>query len=174
VNYYYMGVKEDRTYGIAYVPKETPLFLLPDTEWVESWKAIVLTLREGNFSDYLANNGGFRLCSRKLHDILDRTKSESDEIQWLPAIVRKEGGGEREYFIMHLPQQYDVLDKEKSVFDAYGVIKPVISRKLAEGHHVFTFVGAGSYTFFVSDRVRRAIRAARCVGVSFERAAAAD
>jgi hypothetical protein len=175
MNYYYMGIREDGTFGIAYVPKGTPLLPLPKTGRVESWKAIVLTLREGSFSDYLANDRAFALCSRKLCGILDRTKSEHDEVQWLPALVRKDGGEEKEYFILHLPQAHDVLDKEKTVFGPYDtIIKPVISRKLAEGHHVFTFIGAGGHTFFVSDRVRRAVQAAKCVGVSFERAAAAD
>jgi hypothetical protein len=173
MNYYYMGIRQDRTDGIAYVPKGTPLFPLPETGWVECWAPIVLMLRDGDFSDYLANDRAFALCSRKLHDILDRTKSESDEIQWLPAVVRKEGGEEREYFILHLPQAHDILDKERTVFGPYDtIIKPVISRKLAEGHHVFTFVGTRGYRFFVSDRVRRAIQAAKSMGMSFERAAA--
>ena len=175
MNYYDMFVKEDKRYGVAYVPEGTPLFLLPRTGgWVEDWQEMVLTLRKGDFSDYLANDMAFPLCSRKLRDIMEGCKGEQDVFQWLPVTVRSKGGEEREYFVLHFPQEYDVLDKERSIYDAHGIIKPVISQGLAVGHHIFTFIGAEGVGYYVSEKVRRKVLREKCIGVTFERTAVAD
>ena len=179
MDYYCLDVK-GRTYGVAYVPEDTPFSPLPRTGRVEDWETMVLMLKEGDYSDYLANDRPFDLCSPKLRDVLDNTKSEYDELQWLRAIVRKESGEEREYYILHLPQGYDVLDKEKTVYLSAvdklhnNPIKPVISRKLAEKHHVFKFEGASSIRLSVSERVKKAIQDAKCEGIRFEREPVSD
>jgi hypothetical protein len=179
MNYYYMGIREDRIYGIAYVPKGTLLSILPSSGKVETWETLILTLKKGDFPDYLANDRGLNLYSRKLRDILDRMKSDQDELQWLPVIVRTENGEEREYFVLHFPHPCDVIDKEKSVFGPslgkyYNLIKPVISRKLATNHQVFTIWGREGIAVIVSDSVKKSIQTTKCAGVVFEKAAATD
>lgn len=175
MNYYYLSVKETKIYGIAYVSKGTDLFPLPEAGLVDVWDTMLLTLKDGPFSDYIANDRCFNLCSRKLRDVIDKSKSGYDELQWLPAKVRSEEGEQREYFIMHLPRQYDVLDRERTVYGPQNtIIKPVISRRLAEKHDVFTFIGGSSVRLFISERVKKNIQTAKCKGVVFERAAATD
>ena len=169
MNYYGLFGKESKMMGIAYVPEGTPLFLLPDTGWIDNWQPMVMELREGGFVDYLANNRAWKLFSPKLKDILENSKGDRDAIQWLPVIVRSEDGEERDYFIMHIYEEHDVLDKDKTIYgNSNFIIKPVISQRLAAKHHIFAFIRAGGIRYCFSERVRKKVLAGKCTGVTFE------
>ena len=169
-----MSGPAESKYGVAYAPEGPPLFVLPETGPAKGWKTMVLTLKDGVFSDFLTNNLGCPLCSEKLKNIIDKTSSAHDEIQWLPTIVADEKGKEeKKYFILHFPTEYDILDRKKSIIvEDDFVVKPVISKKLAANHAVFTFLGEGQGRFFISERVKEAIEKEGCLGIVFEKAAA--
>jgi len=161
---------------LTYAPPETDLFILLDSGTpVSEWEGLHFTMKGGTFSDYLANNHAARLCSAKMRKILDHMKSEIDELQWLPVIVENENGEQRQYFILHFPITYDVLNEKESIFGAYNsIIKPVISQSKAHGHNIFTFHGAAQLSFRISEPVKVEIQKEKCTGMEFERVVISD
>jgi hypothetical protein len=157
-------------YGVAKTLKTGPNFTLPDSGTVEDWQTLILDLVEGDFADYLASNLGCRLCSKRLKDLLDSHASSVDELQWLPVIVR-EGTEQRPYSILHFPNPPDVLNKEKSLFARYFVVKPVLSEAAVGNHQVFSYPGGGEITLFVSRKVKLAIKSAGYSGMELSSAA---
>ena len=108
-NFYKVSFYQEFIYGVGFPEKEED-FDVPEDGIITNWNPILLNLKDGSFSDYQANSEACRLCSSKLRSIIDRNKSPQDQIQWLPMVVKDEHGEEREYFILHFPVIYDVID----------------------------------------------------------------
>jgi hypothetical protein len=155
--------------GVAYSDNADELIFLPDTGSVESWNEIELTLSDGGFADYLANDIGGRLCSDRLNDILAAHASAKDKIQWLKVHVNSEEE-HRTYHLLHFPDPPDVINKQESILADHFVVKPVLSKQAVSGHSVFSYVNAGSLPLFVTDSVRDAILKSSCTGIEFSRA----
>lgn len=155
--YFEVSFYQDFIYGVGFPDNEED-FDVPHDGFITDWKPITLHLRDGPFSDYQANSEACRLCSSKLRSIIDRNKSPQDQIQWLPMIVRDSSGEEREYFILHFPDVYDVIDRENSTFFGKDqLIKPVFSlRKIGE-HKVFNYDPYNFFSFFISEDIRKDI-----------------
>lgn len=133
---------------------------------VIDWSTLVLRAAAVTLSDYLANDAGVRLCSPLLRDIIDEKRGEKDHVQWLDALVINGAGGRHDYFVLHLETVPDVLDLDRSIkaSDQF-IVKPVVSRLRAEGHHVFGFAGATT-RLIVSRELKTAIGRS-CTGVDF-------
>ncbi len=167
---HYADGKKNEIYGCAYAPQETDLFILPDSGVrVISWQKLVLRLKDGDFCDYLANDLGGRLCSKKLKLIVDRTISPKDRIQWLDTIVIDKNGQERDYYLLHFPVNFPVVNKKNSIMSDELVVKPVFSKNEICNLNVFTLPDTPGITIYISKILKKSIIANNCTGVAFSR-----
>ena len=165
--YFYLEYAEDEALGVGYALNGTDLFLLAEGQYYDNWRTVTFILRDGEYSDYLANDLGWPLCSRKLRDVLSGSASSVDSIQWLNAQVAHPSGETREYHILHLPMRPDVLDGEKTIYAAKGfVVKPCLRPDAIGNHAVFSYPGTTVHVI-VAERVRDAIVSAGCTGIDF-------
>jgi hypothetical protein len=135
---------------------------------VTDWKAVRFELGPGELADYLANSFAWRLCSTKLRDLLDKSRAAIDGIQWLPTTVTLPDGTELPFWVLHLPNAADVIDKSKSVIAGPVLVKAHLDRRLVDGHRLFGFPN-DSVRVIVADDIRRRIMAAACTGMTFSR-----
>lgn len=161
----------DDKFGVAYDQTETDgseFFALPRTgQVVENWLERELSLRDGIYSDYQASDLGMRLCSEYMKEVLDANHASVDECQWLPARVVSENET-RQYFALHFPVSYDVLDERESLMGPGGVIKPVL--KLEEVSYRSLFgIPDSCIRFVVSDRMMEAMVSASLSGITFSK-----
>lgn len=167
--YFEVSFYQDFIYGVG-VPENEGSFDVPHDGFITNWKPIVLKLEEGSFSDYQANSAARRLCSSKLKAIIDHYKSPQDEIQWLPMVVKDEHGEEREYFILHFPVIYDVIDRENSTyFGEDQLIKPVFSLRKIGRHKVFNYDSYNFFSFFISEDIRKDIEKEKCTNLNISK-----
>ena len=169
--FYAILFRESDRFGVAYGPEDPPMEYLPEKGIVKAWRPFVLRVKNGDYSDYLANDMGFRLCSEKLKSTLQENASPLDAIQWLDVLVTKQRET-RDYFILHFPSPADALDRNKTIFSGDNrdfVVKPVLSRSAAERHRVFTGLGCGQIRLFVAEGVKSVIKAQRCTGIEFSK-----
>jgi len=117
----------------------------------------------------LASNIGCRLCSEKLYDILERSKSKKDVLQWLDAEVESESGEKRRYYLLHFPEPGDLLDESKCMYFENNLVKHVLDIKACSGQEVFGYVGCSTVSFIVSQKVRDELKHARCSGLIYIR-----
>jgi hypothetical protein len=170
--FYRILFQEDENLGVAFTRSPTEL-LLPYTGRVENWISLGFELRDGDFPDYLANNLGCRICSSRLKDILERSASARDVLQWLEVRVQK-GTQERLYYVLHFPEPPDVLDKRRTLFSGGDfVVKPVLSQAATAVHGVFTYPKNEGLPFFVSEKVKQEIERVGCTGLEFSSVATA-
>lgn len=176
MKYYRICYPQDFVYGVGFPEDEEDKdFEVPDNGVVKNWKPIVFKLKDGSFSDYQANSAACRLCSIKLKSIIDQHKSFQDEIQWLPVYVKNDDGDTREYFILHFPNEPDVIDWEKSItVDKRFVVKPVFSLKKIDRRKVFNYPSGGAIVLLVSEDIRKAIEKAGCTNLSISKAPLVD
>lgn len=167
--FYEISFFQDCIYGVGFSENEED-FDVPHEGFITHWQPIILHLKDGPFSDYQANSEACRLCSSKLKSIIDQYKSSVDEIQWLPMIVKDEHGEEREYFILHFPVAYDVLDKERSLFFKEDqLIKPVFSLKKIDEHEVLNYDPYNFFGFLASEDIKREIEKEKCTNLSINK-----
>lgn len=168
-SFYKISFNQEFTYGVGF-PEEEEDFDISHNGTITDWKPIVLKLKDGPFSDYQANSEACRLCSIKLKTIIDQHKSPQDEIQWLPMIVKDEHGEERDYFILHFPVIYNVIDKENSTFFGDNqLIKPVFSLRKIGGHKIFNYDSYNFFSFFISKDIKKATEKAECTNLSISK-----
>ncbi|MBN73788.1 MAG: hypothetical protein CME32_31415 [Gimesia sp.] len=168
MDYFQILLDDEHEYGVATAIDYNELFFLPRSGAVSDWHPIKMKLTEGTFVDYLANDLGCRLCSRRLKNILQLSAALDDEFQWLPVEVHKQ----REmcsYYILHFPNPPDILDKKRSLFAGDFVVKPAFSRDKIGGHQVFVYPKAGELKLFVSEAVKLAIEKEACTGMELSR-----
>lgn len=168
-NYYQVLWNDRKASGVALVQDYDDLFFLPEQGPVEDWQPLVFQLTEGELTDYLANDLGFRLCSERLKQILQAHAAADDSLQWLPIEVQQ-AGKKIPCFILHFPDPPDVLDRDNSILARDFVVKPVLSKKKLAGHQVFAYPGAGELKLFVAEPVRTAIKEAKYTGMELSRA----
>lgn len=123
-------------------------------------------LRDGEASDYLANDMGWRLCSAKMRNVVDAHLPSLLDA-WLPVSVT-EGGSERAYSVLLAPDASDALHRDRSIYSRQGrLVKPVIDRERVGEREVFT-VGERDLTMIVTESVRSALESAGCTGIRYE------
>ena len=174
--YYRVSFPQDSKYGIG-IPefKKDEDFEIPNQGKILNWKPITLLLKEGPLSDYQGGNPVYRLCSKKLKSIIDQYKSWLDDIQWLPMTVKEKNGKEYEYFILHFPECYDVIDKEKSII--YGedqIIRPVFSLNKIDDHEVFNYDPFNFLGLVISENTKKGIEKAGCTNLSINKVPLVD
>jgi len=141
---------------------------------VEDWDSLIYELKDGGYTDYQNENKGMHLCSLKLREILEQQASEYDVFQWLEATVRHEGE-ERPYYVLHFPEPADVINKEKSKYSKSDgkLIVPRLSRALCEKYNVFTLLNPNSplasHRIYIRENVKKAVEAAGCTGMEFQK-----
>lgn len=158
--------------GAVLAESETPSWeLLPDEGWV-TWPMPEFyqdTVKwTGPLGDWVRNDLGRRLCSKRLKDVLERFKAACDVVQWVPAYVTNAYGLREKYYFLHFPEPLDVLDPEKSVFDQEAgiLIKPYLSISKVGDHRLFTLRGL-EVTTIVSESVRQILETEGIATVTF-------
>jgi len=175
LRYYYIHWKEDDPSGVAYGPEESDLFILPEEGFVRTWAALQFTLKDGDYGDYLANDKGCPLCSARLKNIMETTRSQSDALQWLDVTVISETGEVRDYYILHFTRSFEVLDRSRTIFAGGDfVVKAVIDIKSVGTHQIFTFPTGGGKRMILSEQVKKAIEAGGCTGLEFSKVPTAN
>lgn len=143
------------------------LEVLAEPGLVEDWEPLELVLREGSPTDYLANNLGVRLCSKRMRTAIEAASAGADQFQWLDAQVMDESGNVHTYYVLHFPTLPDVLDPDRTIKSrGWFVVMPVIAGSRVGAHRAFSFPG-GSSRMIVANDVRQAIEQAGCTGVDF-------
>lgn len=74
----------------------------------------------GGFGDYQPEVRGFRLLSDRFRRCLDEVRTDADDVQWLPAWVRDQGGERRRYWLLHFPEPWQSVAKAGSVSNDVG------------------------------------------------------
>lgn len=174
--YYRICYPQEFIYGVGFFEdKENRDFDVPDDGVITNWKPITLKLKDGPFSDYQANSAACRLCSMKLKSIIEEHKSPEDEIQWLPAVVKNEKDEKREYFVLHFPNESDVIDWGKSItIDKHFVVKPVFSLSKIGSRKVFNYPSGGAIVLLVSEDIKEEIEKANCTNLSINKVPLVD
>lgn len=165
--YYFITWVEEEALGIGYAEEGYQFDFLSEGRYYPDWEPVLFTLKDGSYADYQANDLGWPLCSEKLRKIIEQNASLDDSIQWLAARVVGPGGEQRGYYILHLPERLDVLDKKRTLFaEGDVVVKPYFSVEAIGSHRVFSFHG-GQFRVVVSAEVRNAILSESCTGIDF-------
>jgi len=135
---------------------------------VTDWREVRFDLGSGELADYLANSFGWRLCSTKLRNLLDKSRAAIDGVQWLPTRVTLPDGTDLPFWVLHFPDAAEVIDKSKSVMAGPVLVKPHLDRRLVDGRRLFGFPN-NSVRVVVADEIRRRILADKCTGMTFSR-----
>lgn len=136
---------------------------------IDHWPELTVQVDARGPTDYLANDVGVRLCSDRMRDVIERHRTERDDLQWLGARVQAEGGGIVDYHVLHFPSTPDVLDVAATTYgpDGDSVVRPVVSSTKAQGRSIFTYeryaVGP-----IISAELRDDLGAHHCTGICFE------
>ena len=155
-------------YGVACASSDVDPFLLPKSGTkIESWKPLTLELRRGEFADYLTNDLGARLCSLHMKRILEKNRSINDELQWLEVLVSKTNGESKKYYALHFPEDYPVVNKEKSTMAGDMVVKSVLDINTVKDHNIFTLPGEAGRTIYISEHLKEAIESNELTGMAF-------
>jgi hypothetical protein len=159
-------------YGVAYGPDGVSrIDLVPENGiLVRDWQPLDLTLRGGEYADYLANSVGLRLCSVKMRDVIEAAVSPNDVIQWLNANVYYENQ-KRDYFAIHFPMDFPVINKKESTYFNDSLIRPVLAKDGVHERQIFGIPGALGLTTYISEKLKRMIMATRLAGMSFSEVA---
>lgn len=136
---------------------------------VQDWSAPRLVVESDDLVDYLPNNIGVRLCSKRMRDLIDANLGAGDRIQWLRAEVVDIFGTSHDYFVMHMPGHDDVLNESRSIMAGDFVVKPVIDAEKVRGRQIFRLPEA-MLTAFVSRELKEKMADAAITGVHFEAA----
>jgi hypothetical protein len=167
--YYSLQRIDDPAFGVGYAPEDYSFDVLSEGKYCNDWRIVPFHLRDGGFADYQMNDLDWPLCSIRLKTIIDKTTSPRDHIQWLPAKVINNDEEEREYFILHLPERVDVIDKQKSIITPDNlVVRPHFNVRAIGDHQVFSYPG-GEFSVIVSEAVKGAILSHGCIGIDFSK-----
>jgi hypothetical protein len=164
--YYFMHCIEDETLGVGYAEEGYDFDYLKEGQYYEHWMPITFILKNGSCADYQTNDLSWPLCSERLKNIIEQYKSPRDIIQWLQANVVCSKTEQKVYFILHLPEGFNVLNEKKTVFSGDFPVKPYLNLKAIGEHHVFRYRGS-LFRPIVSAEIRDAIIAAGCTGQDF-------
>jgi hypothetical protein len=154
----------------TYDPKRS--LVLARAAEVDDWPPLEVAVEADELIDYLPNNVGPPLCSERMRGVIEQALGPLDHVQWLPAVVVDIFGTKHSYFVLHLPDDVDILDEAKSIIvDEDVVVKPVISLAKVKSRNLVRV--RKSSTLFLTEQLRQVLYAAHCSGVDFERAAVA-
>jgi hypothetical protein len=131
------------------------------------WTPITVEVTDGPILDYMYCLG-IHIFTPRLKELFESVLGPEDSIEWLPMATRSEDGIVQPSWAMRLTGFPDVIHRELSTFAPDGgVVVPVIDRSKVNGLNVFSDT-IYDPTFWVSDKLRRAVRAAKFTGIKFE------
>src|SRR5919106_6663081 len=175
-SYYKVGaVAEPGKWGTADVPELNFADLRPLRQKdrtggkVESWEEWEYRLKDGGFADYQNDTGGFRLCSERLRAVLDALASPKDVLQWLPVWVTAESGERRRYWILHFPEQPDLLDWSQTEMLGPVIGRAALDSRKTEGHKIMPSPDGRRRLFVVLESVRAVLQEQGLTGMEFRR-----
>ena len=114
--------------------------------------------------DFQPNFLFWPLCSPRLRDILDGSKSPADAIDWIPVKLATPRGP-LEYFRLESPPKPELLHPSSIIAGGKVIVKPVLDMDRVKAHHVFMLSPDGYLV--VTAAVRKAIQATKCTGLVF-------
>lgn len=131
--------------------------------------------REGSVaSDYLANDKGWFVVSKKLKDLLLRMNTN---IQFLPVSVNEKNGEKKyDYFIANILTLVDALCLENSDYfesaiprigSIYTISKFAVYERKIEGMDVFKLTNRQEIPIFVSETFKEAVERNNITGIGF-------
>jgi len=129
---HYCLQRPDEPVGVAYAPDSVEHTVVEEGQTHPDWRSFKMTLKGGKATDYLPNDLGLPMVSKKMRQVLDSNRGKADVLEWLPVTV-----GNTEYFILNTPMRPDVLDKKKSTLAGDSVVQAVLSEKAIDDHHWF-------------------------------------
>ena len=188
--YFYLHFADEPSLALAEADHDTELGRLVRTGGqISDWDVLRLELGEGVVVDYLANTFAFRLCSQRLRDVIDRSLSALDVVQWLPVVVKDREQTELPYWVLHFPEAPSVINMSKSVLyfpdpkvvasrpvvamDSPTATDPVVVKacldaNLVANRRVFGFP-KDSIHLVVAGDVKNEIQRAECTGMTFSK-----
>ena len=116
---------------------------------IPNWKPIHFTIFDNigkgeGFQDYQFASFADRLCSQRLKDLLENSKSPDDKIQWLDTTVTW-NGDTRPYYRLHFYEDTDVLDPVLSKWNPetklYDALYKTYVREKIGNHNIFSYPG---------------------------------
>jgi len=152
---------------------------LKEGNLLENWNdniTFYFNLNDGNrFTDYLANNLGWFIVSRKFKDII---KKVGGEVQFLPVnvvdFVSKSKIENDEYFVANVLSIVDALNLENSDYSVmdldgekvYSVRKYAVSQDKINNTNVFKLMG-DEIPLFVSETFKQLVEENKITGCEF-------
>ncbi|ASU32165.1 hypothetical protein MuYL_0262 [Mucilaginibacter xinganensis] len=193
-HYYLISSKEQRQVASAFAPQRTKLNheLIQDLNGVSKmpFELYLVKLSVGKngliesddltglneiWLDYLPNSLAWPFFSDKLKDVVDKSLTGKEGIDWITAKVN--GNGEqKEYYIPRFEKMLDVLDMEKTMFveNTDAIIRPFFS--LLKINHFAIFHIPQSHDLwkitsglYINEVLKKAIQKEKLTGVSFEK-----
>lgn len=164
------------TFGVAFSPDFIDAGILPPNGIrFNDWKVFEFELRDGTYSDYQASDLSLRLCSEKLRNIIDDTRTQQDEVQWFETIVKSSNGEKRTYYALHFPMNYPVIDYERSHISDHGIIiKPIFLETAFDDKHICVVPNEYGISWYISNELLNRITKAKCTGISFTKVTVRD
>lgn len=168
--YYSLEMKQNPRFAVATTPPRRNLDWIGRPQWIKRYKPITFVIkRPGKLTDLLGNDVPLLLCSPRLRAVIDGTKTSEDVIQWLNATVLS-AGVEHPYHILHFPERKPLLNNKATKWSEPGCwLVPVLDAELVKNRAVFNISEFDDLWAYVREDVKKAIEAAGCTGVGFER-----
>jgi hypothetical protein len=155
--------------GIAKDPdlERDKLYFLPTGKHLLEWHTLRCKIIRGErFYDYQASTHSLRLCSQQLKDILESNKSVDDNLQWLDVTITW-NGETRPYYVLHFPENIDVLDDELSAWDGMTPNKSAVYvREKIANHNIFS-IPKSSLSLVVRPQVIKEIKKEKLTGMVY-------
>ncbi len=170
-DFFYVFVDDVEDFAMARAPRNPELDkrVRAGAGWISDWQPLHFTLEEGTIvTDYLANSFAFRLCSERLRDVIDRNRSKDDEVQWLAAPVKARDGVDLLYWVLHFPNDVDVLNASRTLISGPVIVKAYLDPNRVANHRVMS-LPRDSVSLIVADQVKRAVQTAGSTGMKFSR-----
>ena len=169
VDYVYRVYEEDTNkYDLGRIIEGDSNYDFPECGKVLDWKPFVYEIKYGEFPDYLPVINRFRVCSKKMMNVIESCTSGEDDLQWLDAFVVK-GDEKVKYNILHFCKVYDIVNLENSKLTSKGDITvPAFNKIACEKLNVFTMPEWLS-SWYVKENVKKEIVKNNCSGIDFSR-----
>jgi len=125
------------------------------------------------WEDYMLNQFAYNIFSARFKEVIEKELTGNEEINWITAKIH--GNGEcKTYYILRFTKKLDTINKEKSLFDKYGLIRPCFSSAKVEKYSIFHWPSSDYFWkipsgVFVSEKLKKAIQKAKLTGVGFEK-----
>lgn len=126
------------------------------------------------FSDYVANNMGWFVVTRKFKEILD--KVQNFKLQFIPieAINKATSNSYTTFYLVNICSLLDGLDLEHSKYSVFTVGEEKVlsvkvysmKKSVVEGHQIFR-LKSSSVAIFVSEELKKEIEKNRITGCDF-------